>query len=53
LPSGVPGPVATTLAAMLEPRPEDRPAPHEVAEALEPVLEAQPRHRLTFKVAAR
>lgn len=53
LPSGVPGPVATTLTAMLEPHPQDRPAPHEVAEALEPVLEAQPRHRLTFKVAAR
>lgn len=51
LPDGVPGPVAKAVQAALEPRPGDRPTPAEVAEALEPVLAAQPRGRLAgFKV---
>lgn len=46
LPERVPAEVAKTVAACLEPRPEDRPLPHEVAEALEPVLARQPPVRL-------
>lgn len=50
LPAGVPAEVARTLYACLAPEPGDRPLPHEVAEALEPVVAAQPAPRLTFKV---
>ena len=50
LPDGVPAAVAKTVFAMLEDDPDDRPLPHEVAAALEPVLAAQPRAKLTFKV---
>ncbi|WP_139983704.1 serine/threonine-protein kinase [Nocardioides litoris] len=50
LPDDVPPAVASTVLAMLEPRAEDRPEPREVADALEPVLDAQPEVRLTFKV---
>ena len=46
LPDRVPAEVAKTIAACLELRPEDRPAPREVAEALEPVLDRQPPVRL-------
>jgi serine/threonine-protein kinase len=42
--------VAKTVYAALEPDPADRPLPHEIAGALEPVLAAQPAARLTFKV---
>lgn len=51
LPDGVPDEVVKVVSACLEQRPEDRPLPHEVAEILQPVLEAQPRGRLGgFKV---
>lgn len=53
LPSGVPTEVVDVVSAALEPRPGDRPLPHEIAEALEPVLARQPKARLTFKVNAR
>lgn len=46
LPDEVPAEVAKVVYAALEPRREDRPAPQEIAEALQPVLEAQPRSRL-------
>jgi serine/threonine protein kinase len=46
LPDRVPAEVAKTIAACLELRPEDRPAPREVAESLEPVLDRQPPVRL-------
>ena len=46
LPDRVPTEVAKVLSACLEVRPEDRPLPHEIAEALEPVLERQPPVRL-------
>ncbi|SDE31299.1 serine/threonine-protein kinase [Nocardioides lianchengensis] len=51
LPDRVPDEVVKILYAGLEKRPENRPLPHEVAEALEPVLARQPRARLAgFKV---
>ncbi len=50
LPDRVPGAVRDILAAMLARDPAQRPAPAEVAEALEPVLAAQPAARLSFKV---
>lgn len=46
LPGGVPGPVASVVAACLRPDPDDRPLPHEVAEVLEPVLASLPRGSL-------
>ena len=46
LPDRVPAEVTKVVHACLELRPEDRPAPHEVAEALEPVLDRQPPVRL-------
>jgi serine/threonine protein kinase len=46
LPDWAPAEVTKTIAACLELRPEDRPAPREVAEALEPVLDRQPPVRL-------
>lgn len=46
LPDRVPAEVAKIVHACLELRPADRPAPHEVAEALEPVLDRQPPVRL-------
>ena len=42
LPDGVPHEVAKIVYAALEPDPADRPLPHEIAEALEPVLARQP-----------
>ena len=53
LPAGVAPEVAEVVVAALAPRPADRPLPHEIAEALEPVLARQPKPRLTFKVNAR
>lgn len=50
LPPGVPDPVADVLYAALRRDPAKRPRPAEVADALEPVLAAQPAPRLTFKV---
>lgn len=50
LPGTVPDDVAKTVYAALSPDPADRPLPHEIAGALEPVLTAQPPVRLTFKV---
>jgi serine/threonine protein kinase len=53
LPPRVPADVAKVLYAALSRRPEDRPEPAEIAEALEPVLSAQPRGRLAgFKIRA-
>lgn len=46
----VPAEVRDVVVAALSPAPADRPAPREVAEALQPVLERQPAARLTFKV---
>lgn len=46
LPDRVPADVAKVIGACLEIRPADRPAPHEIAEALEPVLDGQPPVRL-------
>ena len=46
LPEHVPAEVAKILYATLDPDPHGRPLPHEVAEALEPVLARQPRVRL-------
>ena len=46
LPDRVPAEVIKVIGACLEVRPEDRPAPHEIAEALEPVLDRQPPVRL-------
>ncbi len=53
LPTGVPDEVAKVLDATLEPDPADRPEPRDVADALEPVLAAQPAAKLTFKVNGR
>ncbi|HEU4512424.1 MAG TPA: serine/threonine-protein kinase [Nocardioidaceae bacterium] len=51
LPDRVPGDVAKVVYACLEPAPENRPLPHEVAEGLQPALERAPRSRLAgFKV---
>lgn len=50
MPEGVLDEVAKVVYAALEPDPADRPLPHEIAGALEPVLAAQPPARLTFKV---
>ena len=50
LPERTPVEVAKVVSACLERRPEDRPLPHEVVDALQPVLERQPRARLSFKV---
>lgn len=52
LPDGVPRAVVEVLHATLAFRPEDRPEPREVADALEPVLSAQPAARLSFRVRA-
>lgn len=46
LPDGVPGPVAEVIGACLRRDPDERPLPHEVAEALEPVLAGLPRGSL-------
>ena len=45
LPDGTPHEVAKILFAALEPDPADRPLPHELAEALEPVMARQPKAR--------
>lgn len=50
LPAGLPGEVARVVEACLAPAPEDRPAPREVSEALQPVLERQPPMKLSFRV---
>jgi serine/threonine protein kinase len=51
LPERVPDEVVKVILAGLEKDPAQRPAPHEVAEALEPVLARQPRARLAgFRV---
>jgi serine/threonine-protein kinase len=42
--------VTKTVLAMLEPDPADRPLPHEVAGALEPVLADLPAPQLSYKV---
>ncbi len=46
LPDGVPTEVAKIVYAALAPSAADRPLPHEIAEALQPVLERQPVGRL-------
>ncbi len=46
LPEKVPADVAKVVLSCLEPRPDDRPLPHEVAEALQPALERVPKIRL-------
>jgi serine/threonine protein kinase len=46
LPPGTPYEVAKILSAALDRDPESRPLPHEIAEALEPVLARQPRTAL-------
>ncbi|KAA1426666.1 serine/threonine-protein kinase [Nocardioides antri] len=53
LPAGVAPEVVEVVHAALAPRPADRPLPHEIAEALAPVLARQPKAKLTFKVNAR
>jgi eukaryotic-like serine/threonine-protein kinase len=51
LPAGVPDEVVEVIGAMLRHDPVARPAPHEVVDALEPVLARQPRGSLAgFKV---
>ncbi|GAA0980319.1 Serine/threonine-protein kinase PknK [Nocardioides aquaticus] len=50
LPDRTPPAVVSIIHAALEQRPADRPEPHEVSAALEPVLAAQPPVRLTFSV---
>lgn len=51
LPERVPSEVSKVVYAALEHRPTDRPLPHEIAEALQPVLERQPRgHLAGFRV---
>ena len=45
LPDGTPHEVQKVVMAGLEPDPVDRPLPHELAEALEPVLARQPKAR--------
>jgi serine/threonine-protein kinase len=50
LPERVPAEVAKVVYGALEAEPADRPLPHEIATALEPVLAAQPVGKLTFKV---
>ncbi len=50
LPDRTPPAVAEVVLACLAPRPGDRPLPHEVVDALEPVVTAQPPARLTFSV---
>jgi serine/threonine-protein kinase len=50
LPDRVPDEVAKVLYAALERDPADRPLPHEIANALEPVLARQPKAKLSFKV---
>jgi serine/threonine-protein kinase len=50
LPERVPAAVAKVVYGALEADPADRPLPHEIATALEPVLAAQPVGKLTFKV---
>jgi hypothetical protein len=47
MPDDVPAVVAETVRACLRRDPDDRPLPHEVAEALEPVLAGLPRGSLT------
>ena len=50
LPDRVPAAVAKVVYGALEADPADRPLPHEIATALEPVLASQPVGKLTFKV---
>jgi len=53
LPPRVPDDVRKVVYGALAPDPADRPLPHEIVNALEPVLAALPAPRLTFKVNAR
>ncbi|MGZ8736974.1 MAG: serine/threonine-protein kinase [Nocardioides sp.] len=46
LPDKVPADVAKVVLACLEPAPEDRPLPHELAEGLQPALARAPKGRL-------
>jgi serine/threonine protein kinase len=50
LPDGTPAEVAKVLHAALDRDPGNRPLPHEVVDALEPVVAALPEPRLTFNV---
>ena len=50
LPRRVPVEVAEVIRACLAPRPEDRPEPREISDALSPVLEQAPAGKLTYKV---
>ena len=49
LPSGLPVELVDLVSACLSQRPEDRPTPREVSEALEPVLDRQPPMKLSFR----
>ena len=53
LPAGTPHEVEKIVFAALEPDPADRPLPHELAEALEPVLARQPKARFAGFSTAR
>lgn len=50
LPAKVPGPVREVIDSCLAMDPADRPEPHQVADAVEPVLAALPKPKLAFKV---
>jgi serine/threonine-protein kinase len=50
LPRRVPADVVDVIRACLAPRPQDRPEPREISDALSPVLERQPMGKLTYKV---
>lgn len=51
LPAGTPPEVVKVILAALDPDPDGRPVPHEIVDALGPVLERQPRGSLAaFKV---
>lgn len=52
LPGDTPPEVAKVLYAALAKDPAERPVPHEIADALQPVLERQPRARLSTKLRA-
>ena len=53
LPERVPAEVSEVVYAALAPAPQDRPLPHQVAEALQPVLERQPvGHLAGFRLRA-
>ena len=50
LPGRVPAEVTKVILAALDRDPANRPLPHELSDALEPVLARQPRAKLTFRL---